>query len=524
MIRPLTALLALIALPLGAQTRSGTPVDARIDVVVTDKAGQHVAGLTKDDFVVTDEGRPQTIASFAHVSAAPRRYVVFIDNDSLQPAVRKQFLAGLRKFVDTRLEGGDRASIVSWNRTLEIAVPLTDDKTVLKAAIDAMEATPPPNSIRTSYSRLMQRCSANVREVSGGRMRPLYAYQDCMNRVRAETSTVIDDSRLLMNAINVAMTVTAGSEGKKGMVLLSASLPAKPGSEMYRWANILYMPVMRGFDWPNEQPSEGDANMQKDMLEKLARSANAHGVALYPIAPLATDVTDIQATTGGLDFGADTLRLENTEAAFATLARMTGGMAVARPADFGAALDSIAGDLRSYYSIGYQPPGAIARDRALTVRAKKGDYTARAKQSYAPKTAEDHMSDRVIANVYSPLTSDLRVTLRAGALKEKAPGTFEVPVEVSLPATLELVQQDGKLAGGFIVYLTVGNKQGALSAVSRSPQEVVVPVAEEAEFRKLPIEFGVNLTLKPGENFVSVAVVDQVSRRAGFARAAIRTP
>jgi len=345
-----------------------------------------------------------------------------------------------------------------------------------------------------------------------------------MNGVRQETTAVIDDSRLLMNAINVAMTVTAGSEGKKGLVLVSASLPAKPGSEMYRWANILFMPVMRGFDWPNEQPSEGDANMQKDMLEKLARSANAHGVALYPIAPLATDVTDIQSTTGGLDFGADALRLENTEAAFATLARMTGGISVARPADFGAALDGIAADLRSHYTIGYQPPGAIARDRAVTVRAKKAEHTARAKQSYAPKTADDLMKDRVIANIYSPMTSGLPVTLRAGALKEKAPGTFEVPVEVSLPATLELVPQDGKLAGGFIVYLTVGNKQGAMSTVTRSPQAVVVPVAEEAEFRKLPIEFGVTLTLKPGENFVSVAVADQVSGRAGFARTAIRTP
>ena len=38
-----------------------------IDVVVVDKAGQRVHGLTKDDFILKDRKKPQTIETFAEV-------------------------------------------------------------------------------------------------------------------------------------------------------------------------------------------------------------------------------------------------------------------------------------------------------------------------------------------------------------------------------------------------------------------------------------------------------------------------
>jgi hypothetical protein len=73
--RPTTALLWLaLALSARAQTANQAPptfprgVDVvTVDVVVTDKAGNPVSGLTKDDFTVLDEGRPQPISSFESI-------------------------------------------------------------------------------------------------------------------------------------------------------------------------------------------------------------------------------------------------------------------------------------------------------------------------------------------------------------------------------------------------------------------------------------------------------------------------
>ena len=39
-----------------------------VDVVVIDKKGQPVPGLTRDDFVVEEDGRPQAIVSFEAVN------------------------------------------------------------------------------------------------------------------------------------------------------------------------------------------------------------------------------------------------------------------------------------------------------------------------------------------------------------------------------------------------------------------------------------------------------------------------
>src|SRR5437867_1234930 len=117
-------LAALLALFL--QTHYGATVEVRvvnIDVVVTDKAGHRVTGLTKDDFEVLEDGKRQTITNFyeaalattpeAATPARPRRFIIFVDNDSLAPNARRQFFAALRGFADVQLHTGDQASLIS---------------------------------------------------------------------------------------------------------------------------------------------------------------------------------------------------------------------------------------------------------------------------------------------------------------------------------------------------------------------------------------------------------------------------
>src|SRR5262249_45792282 len=41
-----------------------------IPAIVTDKSGKPVLDLTKDDFVVKEDGKPQTIAFFEHIRTA----------------------------------------------------------------------------------------------------------------------------------------------------------------------------------------------------------------------------------------------------------------------------------------------------------------------------------------------------------------------------------------------------------------------------------------------------------------------
>src|SRR5437763_16916095 len=63
-------LLALLALQLGAQEKLAEPIEVHVvnvDVVVTDRAGHPVPGLTKNDFELFENGKPQTITNFYEV-------------------------------------------------------------------------------------------------------------------------------------------------------------------------------------------------------------------------------------------------------------------------------------------------------------------------------------------------------------------------------------------------------------------------------------------------------------------------
>jgi hypothetical protein len=329
-------------------------------------------------------------------------------------------------------------------------------------------------------------------------------------------------SRLMLNAVEVAMSMVAGVEGRKVLVLAGTELPARPGQDMFQWANGQFQPYMRGFDAAIEQPPTEYRDQQRAALESIAKAANANGVTLYPISALMpADANSVQSATGIDDAGAGFFRSGNTAAAHELLARMTGGTA-APVSQMTALLDTLRRDLDSYYSLGYRPSIDQRGDRPVAVRARNRAYTVRARQSYASRTSDDQMRDRAIANIYTPTrVSDWKLQLRTGKPRPVKKREYSVPIEIVAPPSVTLLPRDGKLAGGFVVYLVVGNAQGALSANFRQANGIEITPSEEANFRRTPLTFGANLTIREGENLISVGLVDQTSGTMGFARTTV---
>lgn len=511
-----------------------------LDVVVTDRDGNRIHGLGKDDFEIYEDKRPQAITNFYEVrddvrpalsaqadAAAPpeqrqhRRFAFFIDNDSLHPTLRAQVLASMRKFVDSNFRPGDEASVISFNRAPRIVAPLMTDKSAILKAIDNVGAGASPVSIKTDLARMQQVCMNDLQMGRSGRLMMKVAYDDCIGTVQQQTGEIAMSSKRMLAAIKVTLaTLNSGVEAKKVLVLAGSRLPTKPGAEMYQWANQLFSPYLTGFNRPTEQPRE---DAQEDLVQEVARIANSDGVTMYLLhAPISTDPNAIQNKEAASDNGADFLTAASTYESYKTLAKMTGGMVVSRGSNFDLAFNNIARDLGSYYSLGYRPADSSARDRNLAVKVKKGDYIVRARETYAPKTFDEQFADRVVANVFSPApATEWPVTVRAG--KPEPDGkNFKVPVEVTIPSTVTLLPQGGNtLQGGFTVYIVVGNANGALSDVARRPQPVTVEKSGEAELRREPFRFTMTLTVRPGENWLSVGVVDQVASTTGLARTTI---
>src|SRR5829696_1933076 len=119
--KSLVSLVLLFVSPLFAQTAQ--KIDVRVinvDVAVVDGNGKAVTDLTKDDFEITEDGKPQTITNFVVVQrqaamkegARPladfqlRRWLVLIvDNNYIDKQDRDAALRTLDSFVDGTFDG-----------------------------------------------------------------------------------------------------------------------------------------------------------------------------------------------------------------------------------------------------------------------------------------------------------------------------------------------------------------------------------------------------------------------------------
>jgi VWFA-related protein len=140
----LTALLLaaflLAALPLLSQQTS--PITINVSAVnllatVRDKHGNLVRNLTKDDFALEQDGKPQTITYFAKESDLPLTLGLLVDTSLSQRRVLDQERAASHSFLDRVLrEDKDKAFLIHFDREVELLQDLTSSRQKLLAAID----------------------------------------------------------------------------------------------------------------------------------------------------------------------------------------------------------------------------------------------------------------------------------------------------------------------------------------------------------------------------------------------------
>ena len=108
--------------------RSGVSL-VRVDAQVTDSTGALVEGLTKDDFRVLDEGKPQRIEFFSHTQKQPIVVGFLLDMSNNTRIHWKRYQESVMELVWNLLPGDPRYSgyLVSYGNTAELLVNTTTD-------------------------------------------------------------------------------------------------------------------------------------------------------------------------------------------------------------------------------------------------------------------------------------------------------------------------------------------------------------------------------------------------------------
>jgi VWFA-related protein len=138
---------------LRAQETQNPSFSADVKVVnlfatVRDKKDQIVKGLTKDDFVLDEDGRPQTIRYFSQESNLPLTVGLLVDTSGSTRRVLPDERAASESFLRQVLRPEkDRAFVIHFDFDVELLQDLTGSRELLQKALDELE-TPSQNRQR----------------------------------------------------------------------------------------------------------------------------------------------------------------------------------------------------------------------------------------------------------------------------------------------------------------------------------------------------------------------------------------
>jgi VWFA-related protein len=179
------------------------------DLLVLDKRGNSVAGLTVDDFVIAEDGVPQTVGHFFNGDnvSVPRTIVLIIDYSGSQLPYLQNSIKAARVLVD-KLGPNDLMAIVTDD--VELFHDFTSDKKKLKKKLDQLMERPkgdllffsgkPRVGLSKQYSALMATLNEAFEDSD---VRPIIIFQ-----------TDGDEAYFLRNA-KIEMTLPEGLEGEE---------------------------------------------------------------------------------------------------------------------------------------------------------------------------------------------------------------------------------------------------------------------------------------------------------------------
>jgi VWFA-related protein len=423
----------------------------QVDVVVKAKDAP-VGGLTKDDFQVFDNGKPQQIAVFSVreanaarpepvplpkgvVSNRPRYLgpepvaatVVLMDQQNTHPEYQGYARIQALKYLD---QAGRRelVAVYALDSTLKVLQEFTEDRASLRKAVDG-------------YTMVQ---SLNLQDGSNGTPGLLTGLTgNGANAMRAANFQRQAD--ITTAAFESLARHLAGLPGRKKLIWITAAMPLTFTQENER--NGVMMTEF--------------TNLSKQIYApmKLLNDAN---VAIYPIDPRGVMTPAMGA--GLMDPGITTM---------VRLAELTGGRAAYNDNDLAAVLEDAFGDTYLTYTLGFYPSeGKLdGSTHAILVKVNRSGVDARYRQSYSAETAAKPLTEKFLKaalseRVNQPLeATEIPIQAAAVAAVGKA-GYYDVEVGIDVSA-LQLELQNGLYTGSVEIAIVpdVENKPKGLDQV-----------------------------------------------------------
>jgi len=525
-----TLIAVIAATPLRAQFAERVEVTvANIDVVVTDKDGNPVRGLTKDDFELFEEGKLQAITNFSVIDIArptpsptgppspdapssqveaagatqPRLFILFVDIADIEPSRRVKFFEGVRAFFDRALRSGDLVCVLTWMHRVRVSLEPTADREALKVVLDALE-TPFGSKEKEIADRLAE-------------LQIQQAAQD----------------EALSRALGLAPLTDAAAEADFQAFMIDEERCTMIKRKTRELRNLLVsfsrvemrkLLVFAGDDLSLRPRRDCDARTE---INLLADTANAYGMTIHAFHPPGARDTIVTPDRGGFlpgtnapaPSGGGYMRPFDETGRLLPPAKRPGCFRAPGPPTKAPFPERAARELDVAYSLGYRVTSpADDKPREIKVTTKNRTYRVRARESVVHLSEASRIRDLVTTNLYlfAPDQSkgpafDVRLGDR------KRDGRFVlIPVEVTIdPQALVLLENhDGRVKGGFAIFVSSGRELGDASEIHEMRQQLDFDNPDDRPLPD-PISYSFTLRVRPDTRKLSFALRDETTGDLG---------
>ena len=543
----------------------------QVDAVVT-KEGKVVTDLTPNDFVLTEDGRPQTITHFSYVSNVPtentveksttsntntaavlpavvrrdevrRTIAIVVDDLGISLDSIKSVKEQLRKFVDENVQPRDLVAIIRTGGEVGALQQFTTDRRLLYRAIDSLRWN---LCSRVGYSAIpgIGTLTAPEENLASGQ-----------NAVGLCADLQGGPLRGTVRALRFILAGMRDLPGRKAMVLLSDSLPL----DLPKMDSLERGPI-KGQNPIADAPdadlvrNEGETQFGNEtVLRKVAELANRSSVVIYAVdtrGAKAIGLTAADNQTPTIPGRRQTepgppatreLRLLNNRLAMlqdgrggmSLLSKQTGGLLISNSNDFG--LPRVLDDQSGYYVLGYRPSNETfnrsfhriklrVNGAGLTLRTREGFYGVSSKDvSESNGTTREQMS----AALVSPFAANqIEVHMTSLFANVKTTGSFIRSMVYLNPGDLNFATEgDGSRSAKLHLVSILLDVDGRV--VQQVDQDRTLKLAvkdyERATHEGLVYQLDMPAK-KPGAYQLRVVVRDTASAKLGRASQLVEIP
>lgn len=230
-----------------------------VPVVVTDRYGQFVTGLSQNDFTVRENGDPQQIASFSSTEA-PFNVALLIDTSRSTRnnlgAIRKAALNFIKQ-----LQPNDRVLIVTFDEKVNFLGDFTSDRRELGRAVRSVKSS----YLTSLYDAVHLTITEKLAPIKGRKaIVALTDGEDTWSRLATYESTL----ELVANAGVNVYAIQYDTRNAGGPPMSPLALPRMPG-------NYLFSRSIQGGPQTRNQPARDRYLIASEYLRAVAAQSGA---------------------------------------------------------------------------------------------------------------------------------------------------------------------------------------------------------------------------------------------------------